>query len=130
MIGNEIKVKCKKCGRQAPANSFVLDAEDRMMICPNCIKDRRNKVVINKELQEKREEENRRPAGWDAEDEYLEKTYRHKVDVAAGTRVERIDSEKVKYSCPHCKYRFVYNTVKKTPATCPYCSSPIFRMNF
>ena len=42
MVGEGIKVTCKQCGKQANANEFVLDYYYKMMVCPNCVKERRN----------------------------------------------------------------------------------------
>ncbi|MEM4271901.1 MAG: hypothetical protein QXD13_02350 [Candidatus Pacearchaeota archaeon] len=121
-----IKVKCKNCGRMANAEEFVLDNSFKMMVCPACIKDK-NKISVQKE-EPKPEISVQKPAGWDKEDEYLERAFKAKVKQAAV--VEKIDSEYVKYTCPHCKYSFKYSVIRKKPGVCPYCSEGIVKINF
>ncbi len=43
-----IKVKCKVCGRAANATEFTLDPVYKMMACPMCVRDRRNKETVKK----------------------------------------------------------------------------------
>ncbi|MBU1201013.1 MAG: hypothetical protein KKA51_00800 [Nanoarchaeota archaeon] len=64
-----------------------------------------------------------KPAGWDAEDAYLEKM-KKKIDITKPV-VQEIDEERVKYTCLKCKYVFVYNMFKEYPKTCPYCKTPV-----
>jgi rubrerythrin len=33
---SQVMVTCKKCGQQSPADSFRLDYEYKMVVCPNC----------------------------------------------------------------------------------------------
>jgi len=128
----DFKVKCKKCGRMSKPEDFVLDAEYRMMVCPYCIKDRRMKADVYKELKEQKGQaqqvKEEKPPGWDKEDEYLEKA--HHAKMRSTVQVAKISEDKVQYKCPKCQYNFTYNTVKKTPTSCPYCGSDIFRMRF
>jgi rubrerythrin len=126
MIG-DIKVKCKKCGRTASAAEFVLDPIYGMMVCQGCVKDRRSGQIAS-QIKEQKPEEPKKPAGWDREDEYLEKAYRQKMK--SMTKVQQVDDERVMYECPNCKYTFKYNFVKKTPARCPYCSNDIYKIRF
>jgi Zn finger protein HypA/HybF involved in hydrogenase expression len=134
---DDFRVKCKKCGRPAKPNEFVLDAEFRMMVCPNCIREKRAKHEVYAELNamkqakkaaegEERKEE--KPLGWDHEDDILEKAA--KMKLKNSVKVEQIDDNHVKYSCPKCKYKFAYDTVRKMPKNCPYCSSELFKMMY
>lgn len=126
--GSDIKVTCRKCGRSAPADKFVLDNAYKMVVCPSCVNERRDKDKVLRTLQEKKvqetEELKKKPAGWDAEDVYLEKAHKAK-EAEIKVLFERLDVEKVRYSCPKCNYTFVYNTVKKVPNLCPYCGEVI-----
>jgi len=127
---NEIKVVCKQCGRQAAAESFVLDHVYKKMVCPNCIKERYVKEKLHKEVQELKDknklaqqtEIRSKPAGWDAEDAYLEKAFKMKAKTQVKT--QRIDENRLRCTCPKCEYQFIYNETKKYPYNCPYCSSP------
>lgn len=131
MMNSSVKAVCKRCGKQADANSFILDLEYKMMVCPQCVKDRKKVNLENKEAKETAETKSvklPKAPGWDAEDEYLEKM--HSVKAKQKVAVEKIDEESVKYQCPHCKYTFKYNIIRQKPGNCPYCSSSIERMQF
>jgi DNA-directed RNA polymerase subunit RPC12/RpoP len=128
---NAVKVKCKRCGREFKSDEFVLDPVYKMMVCRECVKERksqefaaaktkqREESKAQMEVQIKRE----KPAGWDAEDAEIERTYKNKQ--ASAPKVERIDNERVKYTCKKCKYEFVFNVLKRVPGRCPYCSAEI-----
>ena len=128
-----VKAKCRKCGREAEANEYVLDHFYKMMVCPNCIKERKAKdlaVSMQKSAAEqavKAAASDQRPVGWDEDDDYLQRASRSKGKNTV--RAVRIDGERVKFNCPKCKYEIVYNTVKKIPGRCPYCSLGIAGMN-
>jgi DNA-directed RNA polymerase subunit RPC12/RpoP len=147
MLGGGIKVKCRKCGKDALASEFVLDSVYGMMVCSACSKDRRSKSMSNSLKQgpagrndqkdnrdtlnvetlddPNHQPQKKSPAGWDKEDEYLENAYKSKMSSTVMTK--SAGPGKVHYKCPKCKYEFVYNTIEKKPSRCPYCSSDIFR---
>jgi rubrerythrin len=118
-----IKVKCKACGKMADSDEFVLDPGFRMMVCRNCVKERQSREEVHKKVKEQKEDQKKKPAGWDAEDEQLERAHRAKAENTVD--VQRIDEQKVKYKCPKCSYEFVVNIVKNSPANCPYCGTGI-----
>ncbi len=114
---------CKVCNNTAPADQFKLSHEHRMMVCPNCISGR------TKQLEEKKEQikktELPKPAGWDAEDDYLEKAARLKK-TESGPKFEKIPgTNQVRCICHNCKYQFKYDPFKKSPRSCPYCDGDI-----
>jgi len=129
MIG-PIKVKCKKCGKDAKSDEFILDPIYKMMVCRECVKERRMNDLaasnrakqdakkVEMEAQQKRE----RPAGWDPSESEIERAYAAKQ--SQRSKIEQIDSERIKYTCPKCKYEFVINVTKKS-SRCPYCATPI-----
>jgi Zn finger protein HypA/HybF involved in hydrogenase expression len=133
MMSDDIKVICKKCGRSAKASEYVLDPDYKMMVCSACSKERLSQVKTKKqEPIAKREEERTReaqpmknkPAGWDSDDEALEKMTRSRPSANGGapkSQYERIDDENVKLTCPKCEYKFTYNTERMNPNSCPYC---------
>ena len=119
-----VKAKCRNCGREADAGEFALDSFFRMVVCPNCVKERKAKGIAAS-IQKRQPEtapahEASRPAGWDEDDDYLERT--SKLKGKSTVRATRIDDERVKFKCPKCSYGITYNTVKKIPGRCPYCS--------
>lgn len=122
----EIKVTCKKCNRQAKASEFILDPVYRMMVCPSCVKERKAKIATpdkSKQAAVKAPEE-KKPAGWDADDEVLERMAKQKQQKPTPA-VEKVDSESIRYTCMKCKYKFVYNLTTKNPSSCPYCGTPV-----
>ena len=131
----DIKAKCRNCGRQAKPEEFVLDPYYKMMVCPLCVKERKTKTKIQKELEEKKtqekeqhKEEKKLPPGYDKDDTYLEKAYAAKMKDTV--KVDKIGQDKVRYTCPKCNYTFEYDILRKIPGRCPYCSSDIRRMRF
>jgi DNA-directed RNA polymerase subunit RPC12/RpoP len=128
---NQVSAKCKRCGKTAPSTSFVLDPDYKLMVCPQCIKEKKEAERVRRELEKKKTEKQElaaketpeKPKGWDSEDEYLERHSKkiETVNVAA----ERIDNTKIRCTCPSCKYAFVYDTAKKHPKACPYCNAQV-----
>lgn len=124
-----IQVPCRKCGKPTLSTNLVLDPVYRMVVCPECVKARkaRERMVYEEQetpiQEEVKQAKPAKPAGWDAEDEYLEKMTRLKQKTSP--QIQRVDAERVRYTCQKCKYNFLYNTVKQTPIHCPYCGTPV-----
>lgn len=156
MTNGDIKVLCRKCGKPSPSGSFVLDPDYKMVVCQQCVKDKKAKEdglikeglirntpntpitqyqpsqsssssgIKNKsdvEVYDLSREEKKRPAGWDKDDEILERDAAAKQKAVAG--MQSIGGGKAKIKCTSCNYGFVYNTVTKYPTTCPYCGAPV-----
>lgn len=134
---NKIKAICKKCGRAAPAEDFILDQVYRLMVCPTCVRERKDKEITAKKIQEKaialqeelkikQAEQKNRPPGWDEEDEYLERAYQQKQRQSMVNKYERINADRINYICGKCRYKFAYSTLSKFPKTCPYCGTAVF----
>lgn len=110
---SEVKVKCRKCGKPAYATQFTMDTNLKMMVCPACYKES-NAPLKKEDLQP-------RPAGWDKDDESLQKARTGK-EIAFGTpKFEKID-----YSCIKCKHKFMYDPARRHPNLCPFCGSRIY----
>jgi hypothetical protein len=116
-----VKVKCKRCGREFKSDEFTLDPVYKMMVCRECVKERRTQEFAAKKNQQREQtkvametqikranpgfadSENKgflkkeKPAGWDAEDAEIERSYKAKK--AALPDVEKIDDQRVKYTC-------------------------------
>lgn len=125
MLSKEIKATCKRCGKQAPVDEFVLDKDYKMMVCQACVKEKKQKTAKQQE-EATIEEVQKKPAGWDSEDEYLEraKSLREKMR----PKYEKIDSENIRYICQKCGFKFVYHILKESPSSCPYCGTPVGRI--
>lgn len=125
-----VKVRCRNCGRDADSSEFVLDSAFRIVVCPNCVRERKTKAIASGirgraevEVQKAESQEPSHPLGWDDEDEYLQRFAKTKAK--STIRAQRIDEEHVKFNCSKCGYEVKFNTVRKTPARCPYCSTSL-----
>ena len=126
MRNNEIKAKCRKCGREVPTSEFILDPVYGMMVCASCSKERRSKSSLAAGARAAGASvEKQKPADWDKEDDYLEKAHSQKMQNTQ--QVQSIGDGKVKYACHKCKYEFVYNAEKNTPSRCPFCNAEIMK---
>ena len=153
MSGMGITAKCRQCGQNRPTTEFTLDPIIGAMVCAACSKERKTKESTEQmrkkqaqiEAQVVAQQQERlgaharpaapstqpaapaknRPAGWDAEDEYLDKLAKAKQNNVVITT--RIDKDPVMYKCQKCQYDFAYNVEKQKPSRCPFCNSPIFK---
>lgn len=122
MIGPGVRAKCKNCGQEAPADQFKLHFQYKMMVCPACFTGKTQKE------QEQKKAVVPKPAGWDAEDDYLEKASRLRRQEAQQVFTPIVGTNHVKYSCQNCSYNFKYDVVRKMPSACPYCNGYIPRV--
>jgi len=153
----ETRVKCRRCGRDAPANEFTVDYVYKMAVCANCVRERKassnssTHPVKNSPLSKSIMSEPRQTAAgqstvlqnatnrgtisqnagkqsaaadWDEDDEFLEKTAGKKV-VSEGVKAVKLDSGKLLYPCPKCKYKFKYDPERNNPNKCPFCATPV-----
>jgi len=100
MDSSEVFVKCKVCGNEAKAGTYILSAEHKMMVCPDCAKGK---------PQVKATPEPAKPAGWDHDDEVLARMPKKKP------KPELKDGMKIK--CKSCGYEFKFSGRR----TCEYC---------
>lgn len=124
MKTSDIKIKCRQCGREAVAESFILDHVYRKMVCPQCVRDRERKEkkhLDGSDIGLKVEPKNV-PSDWDEDDKRMNQEYLKKQStkpVFAGL------TEKVQVRCKRCNYAFKYDPVKKYPRLCPGCGMGI-----
>ena len=93
-------VICKKCGNKAPVSSMKLDLDEKLIICPECIKNKK----IHKEIKEE--------------------VFHKKEEVKANSLSEE-STKKVGRKCTSCGYKFMINIETKAPRNCPYCNSRV-----
>ena len=99
-------VSCKKCGNKVPSSSLKLDLDEKMVICPDCIKNK----AIHKEIQK---EVFKKPV----EDELVSITKRERVPEDA--------ANKRSHKCSSCGYKFMINLETQKPKNCPYCNARV-----
>jgi len=135
-FGNDrIKVKCNKCGGEMFSDEFVLDPDYKMVVCRNCIRDKRKRQEVwaevgkqrearlNAENQEGEEAKKPKPAGWDKDDELLDRLVKQKQRVKETSGFKELANGKVK--CAKCGYAFKYDAENHRPMNCPYCFNPV-----
>ena len=121
-MDDNLRIQCGACKRFAPASQFKLHYKFKKVVCPSCFSGRteqeeRKKVAAPEAAQPKK------PAGWDKEDEYLEKMIRIKQQSTPQAKIEKIPgSNLVKLGCFKCAYKFRYDPIRKMPQYCPYCN--------
>lgn len=101
----DVMVPCKKCGNKVGASSLRLDLDEKMMICPDCIKNK----TIHKEIQK---EVFKKPA----EDGLVSITKREMPEEATNKR---------SHKCSSCGYKFMINMETRKPRNCPYCNGRV-----
>ena len=107
----DVMVSCKKCGNKAPASSLKLDLDLKMVVCSDCIKNKK----IHKEI----------------EDEVFHKEnlsikpLNNQAQVHQSNQIQEPKSSKVGHKCTSCGYKFMINIDPKTPKNCPYCNSRV-----
>lgn len=91
-------VSCKKCGNKAPASSMKLDLDEKLVICPDCLKNKKiHKEIVN---------------------EFFDKTQENKPTVEEKTT-------KIPHKCASCGFKFMINSDTKSPRNCPYCNARV-----
>lgn len=120
-----VNAVCRKCGGSYPADQFKLHYSFKMMVCPNCYTGKNDRKLEQKTIILK---EPQKPAGWDKDDEYLDKFIRQKKKEVPQFR-KIPGSSQVECTCQKCKYSFKYDPFRKKPHNCPYCNDPIPRLN-
>ena len=91
----DVMVPCKKCGNKVPSSSLKLDIDEKMVICPDCIKNKNLHKEIKEEIFHKKEEN----------------------DV-----VEEEKSARIAHKCTSCGYKFKIDPETRKPKYCPYCN--------
>ena len=99
----DVMVPCKKCNNKVPASSLKLDYDERLMICPDCIKNKKIHKEIEKDIFHKAEEK--------------------KPEMEHSAR-------KIAHKCTSCGYKFMINAETKSPKSCPYCNARVMSLNF
>jgi len=110
---------CRNCNSPAPAGEFRIDLDLKIMVCSKCFRTKHPKKEPIKNIVEVE-----KPPGWDEVDEQLAKKAKEKVSTVIKLRAIG-DSDKVRYACRMCDYRFTYNTTRRLPTSCPYCDAKI-----
>ena len=116
----EVKAECKVCRGSASADLFKLHHDYKQMVCPACYT---GKTKQKEEMQKKTVEV--KPPGWDAEDEYLDKISKLKVEEDRSQFSKVAGTNQVRCKCSQCKYDFKYDPLRKRPSSCPYCDAEV-----
>ena len=104
----DVLVPCKKCGNKVPSSSLKLDLDEKLMICPECIKNKGIHKEIEKEVFHKQESKSMvsRPA-------------------EMPKQMEDPKSSKIAHKCNSCGYNFKIDSETGKPKNCPYCNARV-----
>ena len=123
-MDDHLRIQCGACKGFAPASQFKLHYKFKKVVCPSCASGKTEQEE-RKKATAKAEPAIPKPAGWDKEDEYLERMARIKENDFK-LKVEKIPGTTlVKFSCQKCSYPFKYDPYRKMPKACPYCDADI-----
>ncbi|MBW2972166.1 hypothetical protein KY359_03980 [Candidatus Woesearchaeota archaeon] len=136
-----VVVKCKRCGKESPANEFSLDPVYKMMVCRRCVEERRmkaNPVMPRKfEMPEGVPQPKRGPEPPVVRNEPMKvqgKPAPKPMPERPAMRNEprqmpKADlthsPDKTKQTCKKCGYKFLFDAEKGYPRNCPHCGTPI-----
>ena len=109
----EIMVPCKKCGNKAPASAMKLDLDEKLMICPDCIKNKKIHKQIEKEVFHKESQEQPQ----------MQAHQQSQAFHQAPAQEER--QSKIAHKCTSCNYKFKIDPETRTPKYCPYCNARV-----
>ncbi|MEK6809397.1 MAG: hypothetical protein AABY40_01865 [Nanoarchaeota archaeon] len=125
-MAEDLRIQCGSCKGFAPASQFKLHYKFKKVVCPSCFSGRTEQEERKKATAAKGEEaQPKKPAGWDKEDELLERMARIKENDLK-PKVEKIPGTTLlKFSCQKCNYPFKYDPYRKMPKACPYCNVDI-----
>jgi Zn finger protein HypA/HybF involved in hydrogenase expression len=124
MLGDEIKAKCRHCGKESSASNFKLHFEYKMMVCPDCFRNYKDPTKVEV-TEAKPKAEPPKPPGWDAEDVYLEQAMQQKIAQTAVCFRTVEGAEYLQCTCTECKYVFKYYRGSRGPSNCPYCDGEV-----
>ena len=108
-MNSDVMVPCKKCGNKVPSSSLKLDLDEKMVICQDCIKNKKIHKEIEKEVFHKQES----PAFAKKEPQIIQ-------------RHEEPAPSRIGHKCTSCGYKFKIDPESKTPKNCPYCNNKVF----
>ncbi len=126
-LGQGVKAQCKVCGNFSPADQFKLHFQLKQMVCQGCYSGKTSFKGVKNDEVKKEPEEPPKPAGWDKEDDYLDRVARMRKEQSSGYFSRVAGSDLVKCNCPNCKYSYKYDPFKRMPQACPYCNGPVPR---
>ena len=73
-MDDHVRIQCRVCKGFAPANQFKLHYKYKQVVCPSCASGRNEQEEKKKAAAAVTEQvQPKKPAGWDKEDEYLER---------------------------------------------------------
>ena len=141
----DVPVTCRKCGKKAPASEFSVDPVLKMAICRSCANERKisartatgsQPTVRNTPTEMPKPQskpmgqtgglKNTPPAGWDAEDDLIEKAAQKKAYERAESGIgdaPKLEDGRIMNTCKKCKYQYKYDPETDRPNHCPYCGT-------
>ena len=94
----QIKVKCRRCGKEVSSTEVSLDHKYKLMVCSACVKESKGSASKDSSVLKVRNEPLRPVASWP---------------------VKKMVVKKEGQVCPKCRYRFT----DKRYVKCPFCKA-------
>jgi len=82
---------------------------------------------MEEQRQQQKAAEIARPAGWDKDDEYLERMAKIRKEESRAQFTKISGTEYLKCTCTNCKFSFRYHPLRRMPGKCPYCEVDVPR---
>ena len=114
MLEKQIMVSSRKCGAKTPSTLLKMDLDEKMMVCPNCLKAKKTLAHDKK-------------TDPDIVAAHTPATESSRLGSAriGGPRISSIErrgeTPKVINICSACHYKYNFNPETQTPRNCPYC---------
>ena len=107
----DVMVPCKKCGNKVPSSSLKLDIDLRMVVCPDCIKNKKiHKEIEEESLHKKSAAQMQNPSS---------------IPQMTIMQAEGPKSGKIAHKCTSCGYKFKIDPETSKPKNCPYCNARV-----
>src|SRR3989338_2108327 len=121
MMASDVMVICKKCGGKSPSSVMKLDFDEKLIICPDCVKRKK----IHKEVSETSSPKK----------ETAQQATPSRAQInPPSSKIKNTDSGndalKSMHKCSYCGYKFAINVETKKPKNCPYCNNEVLSFRF
>ncbi len=125
MISDDIRVKCRRCGREAKAASFTLDHVYKMMVCPSCVAERRSGDLKNAQGSHKHASNDTVKAVPKTEAVTKGHLIQEKKTQKMANTADAGDNGRISLVCKNCRYRFTFRKDSRREPDCPYCGETV-----
>ncbi|MBU0979908.1 MAG: hypothetical protein KJ709_03815 [Nanoarchaeota archaeon] len=124
----EVRSVCRRCGRDAPAEKFVLDHFYKLVVCPTCAREHDGGVNTAEAAGKAAKLPSKQPGTLGAKPAGMARPA-GQLDRQARPMERNIPKpgheSKIKLQCHKCRFKFNFNKERRAPRICPYCGTPV-----